>query len=307
MGILALAASAAGEVVTVGTVTVHSVDEVPRYCHQRAGDTCLAFPGTRSWTLMSSDKQYHPMPLDFVIDAVRSVGYPLDGMEIDVVVLPAPRREIPKSTAEGSVIFLSPGRNPYQAAHVHYVVAHEIGHVVQHTLMPRSRSDLWQQYADTRGLVLSESSWSGSHCERIVEIFAEDFRVLFGGDLARFGGEVENHDLVPPEQVTGLRDFMLSLLDAWTANLRMEVSPNPFESTVTLRSFGSAGERRPEEVVVVDVQGRRLRTLGTLAGSGSLVWDGRDDRGRAVSQGVYFIAVGSGPDRCVFKVLRTVR
>ena len=98
--------------------------------------------------------------------------------------------------------------------------------------MPGSRQDLWRAYAGLRGLDASDAGLSRDHASRLTEIFAEDFRVLFGGDIARCGGEIENHDITSPEDVEGLREFMLSLLDVWAGVVRFSVYPNPFESSV---------------------------------------------------------------------------
>lgn len=66
--------------------------------------------------------------------------------------------------------------------------------------------------------------------------------------------------------------------------------PNPFNPSTRIR-FALA---RPADValVVFDLQGRRIRTLFEQrmpAGVDEVIWDGRDDSGRAVSSGVYFV------------------
>ncbi len=49
-----------------------------------------------------------------------------------------------------------------------------------------------------------------------------------------------------------------------------------------------------ERVRVIDLAGRVVRTL---QGSSSLVWDGRDDHGRAMANGVYWIRAEGGRAR----------
>ena len=71
--------------------------------------------------------------------------------------------------------------------------------------------------------------------------------------------------------------------------LAMSAAPNPSTNRVEL-SFNLA---RPQAVVlgVFSVAGRRVRTLhrGTMgAGQHRLAWDGLDDRGRPVADGMYF-------------------
>jgi hypothetical protein len=76
-------------------------------------------------------------------------------------------------------------------------------------------------------------------------------------------------------------------------------SPNPFTVSTTLE-FSSA----PRRVLIRDVRGRSVRTWPGLvwAMSGwdrlpSVLWDGRDDRGRPVAAGLYFIEATFGADK----------
>jgi hypothetical protein len=66
----------------------------------------------------------------------------------------------------------------------------------------------------------------------------------------------------------------------------LRASPNPFRSETHV-AFG--GERVPEatSVRVIDVAGRTVRTL--KADGAAVRWDGRDDTGRDVPAGVYFL------------------
>jgi hypothetical protein len=67
--------------------------------------------------------------------------------------------------------------------------------------------------------------------------------------------------------------------------------PNPFSST-TVIPF-SAGRSGIVSLSIYDVRGRRVKTVRIKTGPGdaSFLWDGRDDRGRAVSSGIYFYRV----------------
>jgi hypothetical protein len=73
-------------------------------------------------------------------------------------------------------------------------------------------------------------------------------------------------------------------------------APNPFNPSTTIRYT----LERPEVVTlaVYDVTGRLVRTLERaerrVAGDHSVVWDGRDNRGRAVASGVYFYRLNAG-------------
>ncbi|MBN1503561.1 MAG: hypothetical protein JW952_00690, partial [Candidatus Eisenbacteria bacterium] len=50
----------------------------------------------------------------------------------------------------------------------------------------------------------------------------------------------------------------------------------------------------PADVVVLDAGGRLVKRLaGGSAGDGAVVWNGRDEDGRRVAPGVYFVALRS--------------
>jgi hypothetical protein len=61
---------------------------------------------------------------------------------------------------------------------------------------------------------------------------------------------------------------------------RIAVAPSPFSSATRIRFPGSSR---------VEVCDRSGRTVRTLAGNGSVTWDGRDGSGRRVEAGVYFV------------------
>jgi hypothetical protein len=67
-------------------------------------------------------------------------------------------------------------------------------------------------------------------------------------------------------------------------------APNPFSGVATLRwGLRVSG---PVELSVFDVKGRRLRRLVSgekPAGHRVIVWDGRDENGLAVSNGLYLV------------------
>jgi hypothetical protein len=52
----------------------------------------------------------------------------------------------------------------------------------------------------------------------------------------------------------------------------------------------------PARVVIHDVGGRVVRSVGVAAAAGTaeVVWDGRDDAGRALPSGIYFAELRHG-------------
>jgi hypothetical protein len=83
-------------------------------------------------------------------------------------------------------------------------------------------------------------------------------------------------------------------------------SANPAHGGVALSL--SLPARADVSVEVFDPAGRRVRTLlagePLEAGTRALVWDGRDDAGRALGAGLYFVAARAGGERSVVRVAR---
>jgi hypothetical protein len=72
-------------------------------------------------------------------------------------------------------------------------------------------------------------------------------------------------------------------------------SPNPFNPSTRIRF--TVPEDAKVSLVVYDVAGREVRTLVTGSRSANhyeIEWDGKDNRGEAVSSGVYFYRLQAG-------------
>lgn len=303
LSIMALPCRAA--ILTVRGISIRSGQDVSAYVRTEGNRACIDFPGTQRWILTGSPDDYRAMSPAVVGEAVEAIDYPIDGLGIEMLILPVPRSRVTESSAEGRVVFLSPGRVEYPYQHIHYIVTHEIGHVVQHMLMPESRGDLWETYGTLRGLDHRAVDPSASHAVRPAEIFAEDFRALFGGEAARFGGNVENHDIPRPEDVSGLREFMLSLLGEWEGRLRISAFPNPFESAVVFEAFSLGSTPSGMKITLFDIRGRVIRGLSLPQGGPSyVVWDGSDEMGRQVAAGVYFADVRTGTGSTIHKLVK---
>jgi len=88
-----------------------------------------------------------------------------------------------------------------------------------------------------------------------------------------------------------------------TAGLRIESFPDPFRQATAIRFGLAAGG--PVALTVHDVHGRAVRTLirsELSAGVHRATWDGRDERGRPLSAGVYFVRATAGENVAVRKV-----
>ncbi|MDH4038530.1 MAG: T9SS type A sorting domain-containing protein [Candidatus Krumholzibacteria bacterium] len=87
----------------------------------------------------------------------------------------------------------------------------------------------------------------------------------------------------------------------------MQNRPNPFNPTTTIEyAIPASASSLRVSVSVFDVAGRLVRTLvdrTEAPGLHSVVWDGRDDRGVAVSSGVYFYRINAGSFRADRKMV----
>jgi hypothetical protein len=258
------------------------------------------------------DGEFHPMSTELVLECLEAIDHPDTRIDIEVFILPYPRVEVLSSSASGSRMFLSPQMLDVSREAVAYIVTHEAGHVFQYAHLPIGDSR-WEEFSRLRGILGDERfSDSAPHAYRPREIFAEDFRVLFGGPAAFYGGRIENPELPSPVAVAGLDDFYVGLTGG-AAGAPVIASlgsyPNPFNPQTELRvglgpdfpfTSGSMTVR------VYDVRGALVRELFAGRPEGPnlrIVWDGRDGEGRRVASSTYFGVVEAGDARMTTKLL----
>lgn len=87
-------------------------------------------------------------------------------------------------------------------------------------------------------------------------------------------------------------------------NLLMQNYPNPFFGGTSIAY--SVAQESPVEIMVFDVQGRKIRTLvrdRLPAGEYEVGWDGHSESGQRLASGVYFYRIAIGEYRAVKKLL----
>jgi hypothetical protein len=309
--------SAADEIASLGEptsarVAVHDATETLRdWCRtDEQGALWLELPGGSRYELITSvfdgaisnhgDGAFHPFDAAEVEAALAALSYPLDDVAADVFILPYPRRAGLASAAGANLVLLSPGVYALPRAQQHAEVVHELGHVVQRTDLPDTDTEAWSRYRSLRGITdTAVYRADAAHADRPHEIFAEDFRALFGGALATSTGTIENAALPPPDEVPGLEAFLLSLAGSPLA-VNLGATPNPSRGAVVFSRADGAPTQSVGRAVALDLfdlAGRRLTTLQPAAGAGGSQhwsWDGRDDAGCRVEPGVVFARASDG-------------
>jgi hypothetical protein len=295
---------ATSDVPTSGRIVIHDAQETLRdWCRlDSQGVLWFVLPGGMSYELVTSaadpvisnhgDGAFHAFDAGEVSAALAAVSYPLGGVAAEVFILPYPRRAGLSSAAGPGLILLSPGVYQVSPEQQHAEFVHELGHVVQYARLPDQDAASWSRYRTLRGITdASVYSDNAAHADRPHEIFAEDFRALFGGPLANSTGNIENASLAPPTQVAGLADFMLQLAGT-PLGVTLGARPNPARGSVFFSRKGSA----TVALDLFDLAGRRLATVAPEAVSGGVrwSWDGRDESGRRAGPGVVFARARDG-------------
>ncbi len=283
-------------------IVIHSADEtLNHYCSWNAGRLYLNVPGGASYELITTvadpailnkgDGSFHPYDAAEVRSALNAVRYPLQNISAEVFVLPYPRRNGLDSAAGPGLILLSPGVRALTLEQQHAEFTHELGHVVQYSVLPDADSSGWNRYRNMRKL---DASFGGAaaHSDRPHEIFAEDFRVLFGDALANYSGSIENADLDYPTTVSGLDAFMIELASAPVAMTPLHVLGSAYRGAVQFARSGMGAAT----LDVYDVTGRHLTSLVPVVSASGATWnwDGRDDGGRSIRGEVVFARARDG-------------
>jgi hypothetical protein len=325
-------------------IHIISADEVLRDHTEAGADGSLYFidqMGAR-WPLATSttdpaianpgDGSFHPVeeaPILSLLETIPSVF--LAPLAIEIYILPYPRAGSLSSSADSRAIYLSPGTYPYAPEQIASLVSHELGHAVQRALLPDSDLPGWAAYAALRGIEDDTVFRADArHADRPHEIFAEDFRVLFGGELAAGDGSVENHVVDPPNTVRGLAAFIYGLTggrpapsppapqtEVLAANWTVSPNPSRVGQPVILRppvvtNLGSGRDRVGTgslTVFVYDASGREVGRQEVSALDGPIPVPSRDLPGPGLAAGAYWVRLVSSaqPGRPVTVPLRRTR
>lgn len=324
-GAVAVAAALAAFVpfsALAGGRRVHAADQVLQdNVRQTAGGLEFVDADGIPWSLVTSTDDpvisnrgsgsFHPASAAEVERALNQVSLAaVAALDCDIFLLPYPRRDLLPSSAGRHAIYVSPGVYDYAAGPLHMVVVHEMGHVVQQQALPDADTAGWQRYRELRGLTdPARYNATAAHRDRPHEIFAEDFRFLFGGAQANYSGTIENPDLCLPDDVPGLREFFEEIVAGRDSRLAavppsLAAWPSPFRLRATL-CFTLPRAESGARVDILDVSGRLVRSFETAADGGEhlLSWDGLDATGSPAPSGTYFARLAAGQQRAACRLI----
>jgi len=295
----------AGAAVVVQTTTgiragVHTVDDVTGLLDAGDGGTWLRCPEAPALELDTTRYPWDglvPVPAVEVVAALEAMqGFATD-VTVDVYLLPGFPVGVWSTFAQGRAIFLAPTFAPTAASTVHYLVTHEMGHVLTAVAIDPEPAR-WDAYLALRGLDATSRESGVSHAENAREILAEDLRHLFGGHLATLSGTIENSRLPLPDAVPGLSALLVGFLDepatplSAAANSRAFPNPCNPQTTIAMDLPANVATSAAQAVLeIVDVRGRLVRRVqGSEVGGATArsTWDGCDGGGRQAPSGVYF-------------------
>ena len=229
-----------------------------------------------------------------VASALESMSGFTTDVPVDVFVLPLPPRGVASSFARRGAIFLAPASGKVADQTVAYITVHEMGHVLTWACID-NQPGRWDTYLKLRGLDNDAYGPDQVHANQPREILAEDLRALFGGRLATLSASIENHDLVMPDRVDGLRDLLAGYLagrDPLPGLVASSAWPNPCNplTTIEMTLPDGRGAQGGAVLRIHDLRGRLVRTLkgGTATGNRvAIQWRGDDETGGAAASGRY--------------------
>ncbi len=278
------------------TATIHAPGEIGAgLLVERAGRVFLEHPAAGSVELdLSGSKAWQPFDPAVVAAAIEGMHGFTAEIAVDVFVLPAPPAGVRSSFARPGAVFLAPAGGDVADQTVAYITVHELGHVLTAAFVD-GQPGRWEAYRHLRGIDGGAYGPDAAHAWRPREILAEDLRALFGGRLATMSGSIENHDLVLPDRVAGLRELLVGFLAGRAPDAAVAASsawPNPCNPLTTVEmvlpdgvSAGGAAELR-----IYDVRGALVQIVrgGTDTGGGvAMQWRGDLRSGAAAASGRY--------------------
>jgi hypothetical protein len=285
------------------TATVYSPEEITdQWTSLEKNGTYLTHPSAGMVELVEDGPAIHPFNEFEVVTALESMHGFTTAVDVDVFILPAVPAQVGSSFARRNAIYLAPGTGPIAASTEAYITTHEMGHVLTWAFIDEYPAR-WSAYLAARGLDTASLDANVIHADRPREILAEDIRALFGGPLATVSRSIENHELVYPVEITGLKELLAGFFLGGEDESFMAVSsvfPNPCNPRTTIEMAiptGAAVQDGEGVLRIFDIRGALVKSLdgGRIANSRlAFQWDGTGRSGEVVSSGRYLYVLEVG-------------
>jgi hypothetical protein len=150
---------------------------------------------------------------------------------------------------------------------------------------------------------------AGDTTEKIIQDFLlEDYGVA--AHILSYEGET-NPNFTNASFLSRLTDFSSGIAEEpapVSPGVKLTCSPNPFitSTTISLRGISDHQNTRISELHIYDITGRLVRQISLLPFDFSLgaqaIWDGKDEEGRVVREGIYFISVDGSVKQKIVKI-----
>ena len=284
------------------TATIYSPEELMGNAKTSDGGVVEVFTANGTVVLRGTSENLVPFKNSYVERALASMSGFATDVDVNVYILPSTPLVAGSSFARQYAIYLAPGTGPVDETTVAYITTHEMGHVLTWAFMD-NQPTRWESYLQLRGLDADANGSSVVHADRAREILAEDIRFLFGGREATISYSIENHDLILPNRVAGLKVLLVGFFaerDPGLAYASSTAFPNPCNPLTTIAMAvptGSTISGNEAVLQVFDIRGALVKTIagGSLANDRvTIQWNGTTDSGNAVASGRYLYVMKSG-------------
>ncbi len=264
----------------------------------QAGETVIT-TANGTVTLQKTAETLYPFSLAFVERALADMHSLNTRVDVNVYILNAVPVAAGGSFARQDAIYLAPGTGEVEESTVAYITTHEMGHVLTWAFMD-NQSSRWSAYLSLRELDLIFNGPTATHADRAREILAEDMRYLFGGKNANQSGSIENHDLLLPSQVNGLKSLLSGFfqgMNRGSVAVASSAFPNPCNPLTTVAMempVGLSVNSAQAQLRVFDIRGALVKTIrgGQVANNRlSIQWNGTTTDGAAAASGRYLYVI----------------
>ncbi len=80
--------------------------------------------------------------------------------------------------------------------------------------------------------------------------------------------------------------------------------PNPFTQSTRISFSIPSNQLNNASLSIFDIRGRKIREYDELAGSGSILWDGKNESGKTVANGVYLYRLSSDDSSVIKRMIK---